>query len=133
MIVIIFPPIVQLFNSLLVFTGTQNPKITLGYLKSMMSADGRSVKIIQRIAAGKYKDFGMFLLNDENMTKVGVLERRHIHEGPEGITEAIILNWLQESGSTFHIWQHLIDCIGKCRLDSLAEDIKNAPSGITQF
>ena len=98
----------------------------------MVGADGRSVKIIQRIAAGKYmyKDFGMFLLKDENMKEVDVLERHHIHEGPEAITEAIILKWLQESGSTFHTWQHLIDCIRKCGLGALAEDIKNALPGI---
>ena len=46
----------------------------------MADAAGRPVKIIQRIAADKYKAFGMYLLNDENMTEVDVLERRHIYE-----------------------------------------------------
>ena len=95
----------------------------------MADAAGRPVKIIQRIAADKYKDFGMHLLNDANMTEVDVLERRHIYEGPEGITEAIIKKWLV-SGSTPRTWEHLIACIRKCRLGALAEDIESALSGI---
>ena len=99
----------------------------------MVDKVGQPVKIIQRIAAGNYQDFGMYLLSDENMTEVDVLEYHHIHEGPEGITEAIIKKWLV-SGSTPHTWEHLIGSIGKCRLGALAEDIENALlSGITQL
>ena len=98
----------------------------------MVDAVGWPVKIIQRIAAGKYKYFGMYLLNDENMTEVDVLERHHIHQGPVGITEAIIKKWLV-SGSTPRTWEHLIGCIRKCGLDALAEDIENALSGIAQL
>ena len=94
----------------------------------MVGADGRPLKIIQRIAAGKYKDFGMYLLNDENMTEVDLLKRRHIHEGTEDITEAIILKWLQESEPTSHTWEHLIGCIRKCRLGALAGEIESALS-----
>ena len=95
--------------------------------------DGCPVRIIQRIAADKYKDFGMYLLDDENMTEVDVLEQRHIHEGPEGITVAIIKKWLV-SGSTPRTYEHLTDCIRKCELDALAEDIENAlSSDITQL
>ena len=98
----------------------------------MADAAGRPVRIIQRIAADKYKAFGMYLLNDENMTEVDVLERRYIYEGPEGITEAIIKEWLV-SGSTPRTWEHLIGCIRKCRLGTLAEEIENALSGIAQL
>ena len=94
-----------------------------------MDEDGQPVKIIQKIAAGKYKDFGMHLLDDENMTEVDVLEKHHIHEGPVGITKAIIKEWLV-SGSTPRTHKHLIDCIRKCGLGALAEDMENALSGI---
>ena len=96
-------------------------------LSSMVDKDGQPVKIIQRIAAGKYKDFGMYLLNDKNMTEVRVLERHHIREGPEDIAEAIIMKWL-ENVSTPHTYEHLIDSVRKCGLGALAEDIENALS-----
>ena len=98
----------------------------------MADAAGSPVRIIQRIAADKYKAFGMYLLNDENMTEVDVLERRYIYEGPEGITEAIIKEWLKRK-STPRTWEHLIGCIRKCRLGALAEEIENALSGIAQL
>ena len=96
-------------------------------LSSMVGKDGQPVKIIQRIAAGNRKDFGMYLLNDENMRAVDVLEACHIHEGPEGIAEAIIKKWL-ENDSTPHTYEHLIDSVRKCGLGALAEDIENALS-----
>ena len=98
----------------------------------MVDKVGQPVKIIQRIAAGMYKDFGMYLLDDENMTEVDVLERHHIHQGPVGITEAIIKEWLV-SGSTPRTWEHLIKCTRNCGLGALAEDIENALSGIAQL
>ena len=98
----------------------------------MVDAVGWPVKIIQRVAAGKFQDFGMYLLNDENMTEYDVLQRYHIHEGPEGITEAIIKKWLV-SKLLPHTWEHLIGCIRMCGLGALAEDIENALSGIAQL
>ena len=95
----------------------------------MVDAGGDPVEFIKRVAADKYKYFGMYLLNDENMTEVDLLERLNFHEGPEGITEAIIKKWLV-SGSTPRTYEHLIACIKKCGLGALAEDIENAPSGI---
>ena len=96
----------------------------------MVGADGRPLNIIQKIAAGNYKDFGMYLLNDENMTVVSILVKQHIND-IEGTTDAIILKW--ESVSTSRTWKHLIDCIEKCGLGALAEDIKNALPGIVQL
>ena len=89
------------------------------------------MEIIKRVAANKYKYFGMYLLNDKNMTEVDLLERHYFREGtgPEGITEAIIKKWLV-SGSTPRTYKHLIDCIRNCGLGALAEDIENTLSGI---
>ena len=93
----------------------------------MVGADDRPVNIIQRIGAGQYKDFGMYLLNDENMTKVDNIKTLHIYEGPRGITKAIIIEWLV-SDCTPHTHEHLIGCIRKCGLGALAGDIENALS-----
>ena len=99
-----------------------------------MSKDRRPVEVIQRIAAGKYKNFGMFLLNDENMTKVEVLVRKHRSDGTEDITEAIILEWLRVAKETTpRTYKHLIKSIRDCGLGALAEDIENALSGTTHI
>ena len=97
-----------------------------------MGKDGRPVKIIQKIAAGNFKDFGMYLLNDEDMTDVDNLERNHCREGTEGITEAIIKKWL-DTGTTPRTYKHLIKCIKDCELGALAEKIENALSGTTHI
>ena len=120
------------FNFKFCLAGTQQPKITLQSLSSMVGEDGRPVKIIQRIAAGNFKDFGMYLLNDENMTEVDNLDRDHYCEGGEGITKAIIKKWLT-SETTPHTYKHLIKCIRDCGLGALAEEIETALSGTTHI
>ena len=60
---------------------------TPSLLKLMMTkgADDKPLNIIPRIAAGKYKTFGMCLLQDENGEGVDLLKKTHAHDGPEGI------------------------------------------------
>ena len=100
--------------------------------KSDGQTDGKPVEIIQRIAAGNYQVFGMYLLNDENMTKVQVIKKNHVHEGAEAITQAIMQKWLEVGELTSpRTYEHLIECLRQSGLGVLAEDIANALGGIT--
>ena len=97
-------------------------------LMTMKGTDGESLNIISRIAASKYKTFGMCLLQDENGDEgVGLLKKTHTHDGPEGITEAIIQKWLTSGAAPTRTYQHLIECLRQSELGTLklAEDIAN--------
>ena len=98
---------------------------TLLKLMTMKGADGKPLNIIPRIAAGKYKTFGMCLLQDENGEGVGLLKKTHAHDGPEGITDAIIQKWLTSGAAPTRTYQHLIECLRQSELGALAEDIAN--------
>ena len=101
----------------------------------MMKTDGQTVgkpvEVIQRIAAGNYQVFGMYLLNDENMTKIKVIKKDYIHEGTEAITQVILQKWLEVSEPTRpRTYEHLLECLEWSGLHALAEDIANALGGI---
>ena len=102
------------------------PILSLLKLKTMKGADGTALRIIPRIAAGDYMTFGMCLLQDENGVDVGLLKKTHAHDGPVGITDAIIQKWLTSGAApTRTSWQHLIECLRQSELGALAEDIDN--------
>ena len=50
---------------------------TLLKLKTMKGADGKPLKIVQKIAAHDYTTFGMCLLQDENGEEVDIIEKDH--------------------------------------------------------
>ena len=89
----------------------------------MRGADGNPLRIIPRIAAGDYMTFGICLLQDKNGVNVGLLKKTHAHDGPVGITDAIIQKWLTSGAAPTRTYQHLIECLRLSELDTLAEDI----------
>ena len=91
----------------------------------MKGADGNPLRIIPRIAAGDYMTFGMCLLQDENGVDVDLLKKTHAHDGPVGITDAIIQKWLTSGAAPTRTYQHLIECLRESELGALAEDIAN--------
>ena len=95
---------------------------TLLKLKGMKGRDGTSLQIIEKIAGGDYTTFGMYLLQDENEVEVDLLKKTHTHDGPQGITKAILKKWLT-SGAPTRSYQHLIECLRQSGLGALAEDI----------
>ena len=118
--------------------GSKRPEVTLMAIHNMIKTngqtDGKPVEIIQRIAASNYQVhvFGMYLLNDENMTKVKVIKENHVHEGAEAITQAIMQKWLEVGEPTTpRTYEHLIECLKQSGLGALAEDIADALGGIT--
>ena len=91
----------------------------------MKGADGNPLRIIPRIAAGDYMTFGMCLLQDENGVGVGLIEKTHAHDGPVGVTYAIIQKWLTSGAAPTRTYQHLIEYLREVELGVLAEDIEN--------
>ena len=97
---------------------------TLLKLISMKRADGKPLRVIETIAAGNYKMFGMCLLQDDNGTTVDLLKKNKIHDGAESVTQAILQKWLTSDAPT-RTYQHLIECLRQSELGSLAELIAN--------
>ena len=89
----------------------------------MKGTDGKSLKIIETVAAGDYMMFGMCLLQDENGEQVGIIERDQFNKGTEAVTRTIIQKWLT-SGAPTRTYQHLIECLRLSGLGTLAEQIK---------
>ena len=90
-------------------------------MKKRRGSDG--LNVIQKIAAGDYTTFGMFLLRDLNGEKVDLLKKKYHSQGQvaEGITKAILAKWLKH-GPT-RTYQHLIKCIRDSELGALADNI----------
>ena len=97
---------------------------TLLQLKTMKGADGKPMKIVQKIAARDYTTFGMCLLQDENGEEVDLIEKDHISKGAENVTKAILQKWLTSDSPTC-TYQHLIGCLRESELGALAELIAN--------
>ena len=87
----------------------------------MSGTDG--LNVIQKIAAGDYKTFGMRLLQDENGMKVNLIEKNNRQEGAEGITRALLNEWLRDGPEHTRTYDHLIDCLKESGLGALADDI----------
>ena len=95
----------------------------------MKGADGKSLKIIQTIAAHDFITFGMCLLQDENGEEVDLIEKNHISKGADGVTKAILQKWLSSDAPT-RTYQYLIECLRQSELGALAERIANTKEGI---
>ena len=100
---------------------------TLLKLKMVTGADGKPLKIIDKVSGGDYVTFGMCLLQDENGEQVQLLKKDHINEGAKDITEAILQKWLT-SGAPTRTYQHLIECFRQSELGALAEQIAAIPN-----
>ena len=87
----------------------------------MKASDGRNV--IQKIAAGDYETFGMYLLQDENGGKVDLIKENNKQKRAEGITEAILKEWLNNGPKHTRTYGHLIECLRESDLRALADVI----------
>ena len=97
---------------------------TLLDLMAMKGADGKPLMVIETIAAGNYKRFGMYLLRDDNGVIVDLIEKDRIIKGAASVTEAILQKWLTSDAPT-RTYQHLIECLRQSELGALAELIAN--------
>ena len=95
-------------------------------IKTMEGDDGKPLNIVQEIAAGDYMTFGMCLLQDENGHEVDILRKDNISEGAEAITQSILKKWLTSGSAPTRTYQHLMECLRKCKLCTLADNIADA-------
>ena len=89
----------------------------------MKGADGKPLKIIEKVSGGDYKTFGMCLLQDKNGEQVKLMKKDHNNEGAKDITEDIIQKWLASGAAPTRTYQHLIECLDQSELGALAEQI----------
>ena len=99
----------------------------------MKSADGKPLKMIQKVAAGDYMTFGMLLLQDDNGEEVNVLKRDHIHDGAESVTQAFLIKWLTSGAASTRTYQHLIECLRQSELGALSDNIAEMAGMCIQY
>ena len=87
------------------------------------------LNVIQRVAAGNYETFGMCLLQDENGVKVDIIKKNNRQEGAEGITRAILKEWLRDGPEHIRTYKHLLECLRETGLGALADDIAKRTTG----
>ena len=95
----------------------------------MKGTDGNSLNVIQKIAAGDYETFGMCLLQDENGEKVNLIKKNNRQERAEGITRALLQEWLRDGPEHTRTYDHLMECLRESGLGALADDIAKRTTG----
>ena len=93
----------------------------------MKGTDG--LNVVQRIAASNNVIFGMHLLHDENGRKVDLIKNNNRQDGAEGITLAIIKEWLRDGPEHTRTYDHLMECLRESGLGALADDIAKRTTG----
>ena len=111
-------------NCIFIFIITCNPgtKPTLSQLLSFKCTDGRVVNIPVEIGT-KYVQFGTFLLDDSNGSRVKNMAHKHLRDA-ERINMEIIQEWLTERGKQPVMWTTLVEVLQDIELTALARDIK---------
>ena len=73
--------------------------------------------------ATKYVQFGTFLLDDRNGSKVKIMARKHLNDAEEINTE-ILQEWLTGRGKQPVTWPTLVKVLDDIELSSLADEIE---------
>ena len=108
--------------SLLANTTPPRTKPTLPELLKFTCTDGRVLNIPVEIAT-KYVQFGIFLLDDRNGSKVKIMARKHLNDAEEINTE-ILQEWLSGRGKQPVTWPTLVKVLHDIELSSLADEIE---------
>ena len=103
---------------------TCNPgtKPTLPELLRFTCTDKRVVNIPVEIAT-KYVQFGTFLLDDRNGSRVKIMTHKH-HYDAEQINMEIIQEWLAGRGKQPVTWATLVEVLYDIELSTLAVEIE---------
>ena len=99
-------------------------KPTLPELLKFTCPDGRVVSIPVEIAT-KYVQFGTFLLDDRNGSRVEITARKH-HYDAEQINIDIFQEWLTGRGKQPVTWATLVEVLRDIELSTLAGDISTS-------
>ena len=100
-------------------TGTEP---TLPELLRFTCTDGRVINIPVEIST-KYVQFGTFLLNDRNGSKVKIMAHKHLNDA-ERINTEILQEWLTGIGDQPVNWATLVKVLRDIELSALAGEIE---------
>ena len=96
-------------------------KPTLPDLLKFTCTDGRVISIPEQIAT-KYFQFGTFLLDDRDGSKVESMAHKHLNNS-EQINTEILQKWLTGSGKQPVEWATLVEVLNDIKLSTLADEI----------
>jgi len=96
-------------------------KPTLPELLKFACTDGRVISIPVQIAA-KYVQFGAFLLDDRDGSRVEIMAHKHLNNS-EQINTEILQKWLTGSGKQPVTWATLAEVLNDIQLSTLADEI----------
>ena len=82
----------------------------------------RRINIPQEIGV-KYRDFGLFLLEDHNGTRIRALAHKHSNDSNE-INVEVIEEWVAGKGKHPVTWKTLTEVLHDIELSTLAEEIE---------
>ena len=99
-------------------------KLTLSELLKFTCSDGRVVSIPVEVAT-KYVQFGTFLLDDRNGSRVTIMACKH-HYNAEQINIEILQEWLTGRGKQPLTWATLVEVLHDIELSTLAGDISTS-------
>ena len=97
-------------------------KPTLPELLKFKCVDGRVLNIPEKIAI-KYFQFGTFLLNDTDGSRVETVAHKHSNDA-ERINIEILKQWLTGRGKQPVTWATLVEVLRDIKLATLANDIE---------
>ena len=109
-------------------TGTEP---TLPELLRFTCTDGKMINIPVEIAT-KYVQFGTFLLNDRNGSRVKIMAHKHLNDA-EQINIEILQEWLTGRGKQPVTWATLVDVLHNIELSTLASEIEAVKCPENQF
>ena len=95
---------------------------TLPELLRFTCTDGRVVSIPVEVAT-KYVQFGTFLLDDRNGSRVKIMAHEHLNDA-EQVNIAILQEWLIGRGKKPVTWTALVEVLRDIELSTLAGDIE---------
>ena len=122
-----YDPVNSVLSAHHIHPGTNKP--TLPELLKFVCTDKRLVNIPVEIAT-KYVQFGTFLLDDRNGSRVKIIARKH-HYDAEQINIEILQEWLAGKGKQPATWATLVEVLRDIELSSLAGEIEavKCPAG----
>ena len=117
--VLYYDPVTSTLPAHHAYPGT---KPTLPELLKFTCADKRVLNIPVEIAT-KYVQFGTFLLDDRNGSRVKIMARKH-HYDAEQINIEILQEWLIGRGKQPVTWATLVEVLRDIKFATLANDIE---------
>ena len=104
------------------FACNPGTKPNLQELLKFTCTDGRVVSIPVEIGT-KYVQFGAFLLDDRNGSRVKLIAHKHLNDA-EQINTEILQQWLEGSGKQPVTWATLVKVLHDIKLSTLAGEIE---------